>query len=53
MSTRNTGFALTAASNIQETMDMALVAHLSTLKSEIPFLNFFDGFRDITRGDEG
>ena len=45
MSTRNTGFALTAASNIQETMDMALVAHLSTLKSEIPFLNFFDGFR--------
>ncbi len=45
MSTRNTGFAMTAASNIQETMDMALVAHLATLKSEIPFLAFFDGFR--------
>jgi pyruvate-ferredoxin/flavodoxin oxidoreductase len=45
MSTRNTGFALTAASSIQETMDMALVAHLATLKSQVPFLNFFDGFR--------
>ena len=45
MSTRNTGFAMTAASNIQETMDMALVAHLATLKSEVPFLSFFDGFR--------
>ncbi|MDC7124613.1 MAG: pyruvate:ferredoxin (flavodoxin) oxidoreductase, partial [Spirochaetales bacterium] len=45
MATRNTGFAMTAASNIQETMDMALVAHLSTLKAQIPFLSFFDGFR--------
>lgn len=45
MSTRNTGFAMTAASSIQETMDMALVAHLATLKAEVPFLNFFDGFR--------
>jgi pyruvate-ferredoxin/flavodoxin oxidoreductase len=45
MSTRNTGFALTAASSIQETMDMALVAHLATLKSQVPFLSFFDGFR--------
>ena len=45
MSTRNTGFAMTAATSIQETMDMALVAHLATLKTEIPFLNFFDGFR--------
>jgi len=45
MSVRNTGFALTAASSIQETMDMALVAHLSTLKSQVPFLSFFDGFR--------
>jgi len=45
MSTRNTGFAMTAASSIQETMDMALVAHLSTLKAQIPFLSFFDGFR--------
>lgn len=45
MSTRNTGFALMAANNIQETMDLALVGHLSTLKAQIPFLNFFDGFR--------
>lgn len=45
MSCRNTGFAMTAASSIQETMDMALVAHLSTLKSSVPFLAFFDGFR--------
>jgi len=45
MSCRNTGFAMTAANNIQETMDMALVAHLATLKSEVPFLSFFDGFR--------
>ena len=45
MSVRNTGFALLAASGIQETMDMALVAHLATLKSKVPFLNFFDGFR--------
>ncbi len=45
MSTRNTGFAMTAAASIQETMDMALVAHLATLKSEVPFLSFFDGFR--------
>ncbi len=45
MSTRNTGFAMTAASSIQETMDMALVAHLATLKAQVPFLSFFDGFR--------
>ncbi|MDD4737008.1 MAG: pyruvate:ferredoxin (flavodoxin) oxidoreductase, partial [Kiritimatiellae bacterium] len=45
MSVRNTGFALMAASGIQETMDLALVAHLATLKSNVPFLNFFDGFR--------
>ena len=45
MSVRNTGFAMMAASSIQETMDLAIVAHLATLKSEVPFLNFFDGFR--------
>ncbi len=45
MSARNTGFALMAASNIQETMDLAIVSHLATLKSSVPFLNFFDGFR--------
>ncbi len=45
MSVRNTGFALMAASNIQETMDLAVVSHLSTLKSSVPFVSFFDGFR--------
>ncbi len=45
MACRNTGFAMTCASSIQETMDIALVAHLATLESQVPFLNFFDGFR--------
>jgi len=45
MAARNTGFALVAAGSIQETMDLAVISHLSTLKSKIPFLNFFDGFR--------
>ncbi len=45
MACRATGFAMTVGGSIQETMDMALVAHLATLKSEVPFLNFFDGFR--------
>jgi pyruvate-ferredoxin/flavodoxin oxidoreductase len=45
MSVRQTGFALMAASSIQETMDLALVSHLATLEASVPFLNFFDGFR--------
>ncbi len=45
MSVRQTGFAMTSAANIQETMDLALVAHLATLESRVPFLSFFDGFR--------
>jgi pyruvate-ferredoxin/flavodoxin oxidoreductase len=45
MATRQTGFAMTAAASIQEVMDLALVAHLSTLKAQVPFLSFFDGFR--------
>ncbi len=45
MSARNTGFALMAAGSIQEIMDLAVVSHLATLKSKVPFLNFFDGFR--------
>ena len=45
MGCRNTGFAMTSAASIQETHDLAIVAHLSTLHSEIPFLAFFDGFR--------
>jgi len=45
MSTRQTGFALLSSSSVQEVMDLALVAHLSTLKARVPFLHFFDGFR--------
>ncbi len=42
---RQTGFAMTAAGSVQEEMDLAGVAHLATLKSRVPFLAFFDGFR--------
>ena len=45
MAVRGTGFALLAAGSIQETMDLAIVSHLATLKAQVPFLNFFDGFR--------
>ena len=42
---RQTGFAMLAESNPQEVMDLGAVAHLSTIKGRVPFLNFFDGFR--------
>ena len=45
MACRATGFAMTSANSIQETHDLAIVAHLATLESEVPFLSFFDGFR--------
>ncbi|MFH1194710.1 MAG: pyruvate:ferredoxin (flavodoxin) oxidoreductase [bacterium] len=45
MATRQTGFALLASGSVQEIMDLAFVAHKSTLVSRIPFLHFFDGFR--------
>jgi pyruvate-ferredoxin/flavodoxin oxidoreductase len=45
MAARSTGFAQLFGSNPQEAMDMALIATASTLKSRIPFLNIFDGFR--------
>jgi len=45
MAARGTGFALMAASSIQEVMDLAIVSHLATLKAQVPFLNFFEGFR--------
>ncbi|BDF59747.1 pyruvate-flavodoxin oxidoreductase [Christensenellaceae bacterium] len=45
MAARQTGFAMLAAASVQETMDMAAVAHLSTLKAKVPFVHFFDGFR--------
>ncbi|MBT3380363.1 MAG: pyruvate:ferredoxin (flavodoxin) oxidoreductase [Lentisphaerae bacterium] len=45
MAVRGTGFGMMAAAGIQEVMDLALVSHLATLKAQVPFLNFFDGFR--------
>ena len=45
MSCRQTGFAMLCEGSVQEVMDLAGVAHLATLKSRIPFINFFDGFR--------
>ncbi len=45
MAARQTGFAMLASSTVQEAFDFALIAHLGTLKSQIPFLHFFDGFR--------
>ncbi len=42
---RQTGFAMIAAGSVQEVMDLAGVSHLATLKSRIPFVSFFDGFR--------
>ncbi len=45
MATRQTGFAMLASCSVQEVMDLAAVAHLSTLKAKVPFLHFFDGFR--------
>src|SRR5690554_1267781 len=45
MAVRQTGFAMLASSSVQEAMDLALVAHLATLKSRVPFVHFFDGFR--------
>ena len=45
MSTRQTGFAMLCEGSVQEVMDLAGVAHLATIKSKVPFVNFFDGFR--------
>lgn len=45
MSVRQTGWAMLCSASVQETMDLALVSHLSTLKSSVPFVHFFDGFR--------
>src|SRR5512137_2120465 len=45
MAARNTGFALTCAGSVQEAQDLAIIAHLATLRTKIPFLHFFDGFR--------
>src|SRR5574344_3051870 len=45
MSCRPTGFAMLAEGSVQEVMDLSGVAHLSTIKARVPFINFFDGFR--------
>ena len=45
MACRQTGFAMLAEGSVQEVMDLAGVAHLATIKSRVPFVNFFDGFR--------
>ena len=45
MATRQTGCAMLCEGSVQEVMDLAAVAHLATIKSRVPFVNFFDGFR--------
>lgn len=45
MAVRNTGFALLSSASVQEAHDMALIAHAATMKTRIPFVHFFDGFR--------
>ncbi|HMA62192.1 MAG TPA: pyruvate:ferredoxin (flavodoxin) oxidoreductase [bacterium] len=46
MSARNTGFGLLASSSLQEIMDLAAIAHLASYRSNLPFVHFFDGFRN-------
>ncbi len=45
MATRQTGFAMLASGSVQEVMDLGGIAHLAAIKSRVPFLHFFDGFR--------
>ncbi|MBU1050167.1 pyruvate:ferredoxin (flavodoxin) oxidoreductase, partial [Candidatus Bipolaricaulota bacterium] len=45
MATRQTGFALLASASVQEAVDLGMVAHVAALKSKVPFIHFFDGFR--------
>src|SRR5579871_6918805 len=45
MAVRATGFAMLSSHSVQAVMDMALIAHASTLETRIPFVHFFDGFR--------
>ena len=45
MACRQTGFAMFCSGSVQEVMDLTAVPHLASLKTEIPFVNFFDGFR--------
>ena len=55
MACRQTGWAMLASNSVQEAQDMAVIAHSATLRSRIPFLHFFDGFRtshEIQKYDE-
>jgi pyruvate-ferredoxin/flavodoxin oxidoreductase len=45
MACKQTGFAMLCSASVQEIMDLGLVSHIATLKSRVPFLHFFDGFR--------
>ena len=45
MACRQTGFAMLASNSVQEAHDLACIAHAATLKSRVPFMHFFDGFR--------
>ena len=45
MAARQTGFAMLASGSVQGAMDIAAISHLATLKSSVPFVHFFDGFR--------
>ncbi len=45
MACRSTGYAILASDSVQEAADMALIAHISTMGSRVPFIHFFDGFR--------
>ncbi|MDR1748164.1 MAG: pyruvate:ferredoxin (flavodoxin) oxidoreductase [Spirochaetaceae bacterium] len=45
MACRQTGWAMLASNNVQEVMDLALIAHAATLEARVPFMHFFDGFR--------
>lgn len=54
-SARTTGFAILASGSVQEVMDIAPIAHLTTIKGRVPFMHFFDGFRtshEIQKIDE-
>jgi pyruvate-ferredoxin/flavodoxin oxidoreductase len=55
MAARATGWALLASGSVQEAQDMAMIAHAATLKSRVPFIHFFDGFRtshEVNKIDE-
>ena len=52
MSARQTGFAFLASSSVQEALDLGSVAHLSTIKSRVPFVHFFRRIQNISRNSK-